>query len=97
MKRPGWRWLNCLTGRLASSSANLDCCAASSRFYPMRRDLRRELRDLRSEVAEARKQVPKVPAIESRLRAEAELRRELEATKRTVTMLRASASSSAPD
>jgi peptidoglycan hydrolase CwlO-like protein len=29
----------------------------------MRRDLRRELHDLQSEVAEARKQVPKLPAI----------------------------------
>jgi hypothetical protein len=41
----------------------------------MRRELRRELRDLRNEVAEARKQVPKVPAIESRLRAEATISR----------------------
>ncbi len=41
----------------------------------MRRDLRRELRDRRNEVAKARKQVPKVPHIESRLRAEATISR----------------------
>ena len=63
--------------------------------------LERGLRDLRDEVAEARKQMPKVPAIEQRLRAEAtiarvdigveqsKLRHDLEATKRTVSVLRA--------
>ena len=63
--------------------------------------LERGLRDLRDEVETARKQVPKVPAIAERLRAEAsiarvdvgveqaKLRRDLDATKRAVTVLRA--------
>ena len=63
--------------------------------------LERGLRDLRDEVAEARKQMPQVPAIAERLRAEAniarvditteqaQLRHDLEATKRTVSVLRA--------
>jgi chromosome segregation ATPase len=49
----------------------------------------RELRDLHSEVEEARKQVPKVPAIASRLEAEqTALRKELAAVKDQHTRLR---------
>lgn len=63
--------------------------------------LERGLRDLRSEIVKAHRQVPKIPAIESRLRAEATisrvdmdtkivaLQRELETAKRTVSALKA--------
>jgi hypothetical protein len=67
--------------------------------------LERGLKKLRTDVAKAQRQIPQVPAIEARLRAEAhiakgridaeqaEMRRELEATKRTVTILKARQSS----
>ena len=67
--------------------------------------LERGLKDLRTEVAKAQRQVAKLPAIEAKLRAEAhitkgrvdaeqaQLRHELEATKRQVTMLKARQSS----
>src|SRR5262245_43498968 len=61
----------------------------------------RGLQDLHKEVARARREVPQLPALEERLRAEqniarvdisaeqAQLRRELETTKRSVSVLRA--------
>jgi hypothetical protein len=58
--------------------------------------LERGLKDLRRDVVKAQRQIPKLPAIAARLHAEAhiakgcveaELQRELEATKRTVTIL----------
>ena len=67
--------------------------------------LERGLKDLRRDVMKAQRQVPKLPAIEAKLRAEAHitkgrvdaeqagLRRELEATKRQVTILKARQSS----
>jgi hypothetical protein len=51
--------------------------------------LERGLRELRDEVAEARKQVPKFPAIASRLEAEqVRLQHELDATKKKLSNLR---------